>query len=79
MLWSGWGWLNSTLAGSRGRVWLNSRASISNTLELCYAVVKMGLAELNAGWLKGTGVVELTGKHFQSPRVLLCCGQDGAG
>ena len=50
-----------------------------NLRKLCYSVNWMGLAELNVCWLKGTGVAELAGKHFESPRALLLCVLDGAG
>ena len=49
---------------SMGLVFLNARESISNPLEFCYAVNWIGLTECKAGWLKGTGVAELAGKHF---------------
>ena len=52
---------------------------IFNPLEVCYAVRWMGLAELKVGWPKGTGVAELAGNDFQSPRGLLRCELDGAG
>ena len=60
-------------------MWLKSRENIFNPLELSYSVYWMGLAELNVGWLKGTGVAELAGKHFESPRALLLCVLDEAG
>ena len=60
-------------------MWLTSRESYSYPPEVCYYMSSMGLAEGNIGWLEDTGVADLTGKLFLSPRGLLLCEQHGAG